>query len=37
MNNHPTDAGHAMIAENLWRKLQENPRAWAMFTGAAPG
>jgi lysophospholipase L1-like esterase len=35
MNNHPTDAGHARIADNLWRKLQADPRAWAMFTGAA--
>jgi hypothetical protein len=35
MNNHPTDAGHEKIAENLWRKLQANPRAWAIFAGAA--
>ncbi|HMB71063.1 MAG TPA: SGNH/GDSL hydrolase family protein [bacterium] len=34
MNNHPTDAGHAMIAENLWRKLQADPRSYAALTGA---
>lgn len=35
MNNHPTDAGHAMIAENLWKKLRADPRAWALFAGTA--
>lgn len=34
LNNHPTDAGHQMIADNLWNKLRTDPRAWALFTGA---
>lgn len=30
---HPTAAGHQLIAENLYKKLQQNPEAWADITG----
>jgi lysophospholipase L1-like esterase len=32
-NHHPTDAGHAVIAERLQAKLRENPAAWRIVTG----
>jgi lysophospholipase L1-like esterase len=34
LNNHPTDAGHALLAERIFERLRANPRAWAMVTGA---
>jgi len=30
---HPDHKGHSMIADNLYRKLRENPDAWLAITG----
>jgi len=32
-DQHPNVMGHQMIADNLYRKLRENPEAWADLTG----
>lgn len=34
-DQHPNAIGHQMIADNLYRKLRENPEAWTDFTGEA--
>jgi len=33
-NRHPNDAGHALLAERIYERLRENPRAWSIITGA---
>jgi lysophospholipase L1-like esterase len=33
-NNHPTDPGHALLADRIWERLRENPEAWRIVTGA---
>lgn len=33
LNTHPTDQGHALIAERIFERLQQNPEAWKIITG----
>jgi lysophospholipase L1-like esterase len=33
VNTHPTDEGHALLAERIFERLQKNPEAWKIITG----
>ena len=33
VNTHPTDRGHALLADRIFERMQGNPEVWKIMTG----